>query len=92
MNEISRNVVVVVIPVSTMTTLLPLLPVFRPSKVQLSVAMLTAHAIFTDVFMHSDVGSEFALPVHDAPVYAVADGVRVMVSPTAALLYAAIKS
>ncbi len=76
MNAICRNVVVVVVPVSTMTTLLPLLPVFKPSNVQLPVVMLTAHAIFTDVLMHSDVAPEAELLVHDAPVYAVADGVR----------------
>ena len=92
MNVICWNVVVVVVPVSTMTTLLPLLPVFKPSNVQLPEAVPTSHAIFTAFFMHSDVASPTTVPVHDAPVYAVADGVRVMVSPTAALLYAAIKS
>ena len=76
MNVICRNVVVFVVPVSTMTTLLPLLAVFKPSSVQLPEAVLTAHSIFTALVMHSDVGSRFALPVHDAPVYAVADGVR----------------
>ena len=76
MNVICRNVVVVVVPVSTMTTLLPLLAVFIPSSVQLPEAVLTAHSIFTALVMHSDVAPVTELLVHDAPVYAVADGVR----------------
>ena len=86
------NIVVVVVPVSTITTRLPFVPVFRPSKVQLSEPEPTAHAIVTALVMHSDVGAVFELPVHDDPVYAIADGVRKIVSPTAALLYAANRS
>ena len=86
-NVMSRNDVVVVLPVSTMTTRLAL----TPSNVQVPVAVPTAHEIVIALVMHSDVASELELPVHDAPVYAVADGVREMVSPTAALLYAANK-
>ena len=76
MNVICWNVVVVVVPVSTMTTLLPLVPVFKPSSVQLPEALLTAHSIFTAFVMHSDVAPVIELLVHVAPVYAVADGVR----------------
>ena len=76
MNVISWNVVVVVVPVSTMTTLLPLVPVFKPSSVQLPEALLTAHSILTAFVIHSDAAPEIELLVHDAPVYAVADGVR----------------
>ena len=76
MKVIRKKLVGVVVPVSTMTTLLPFVPVFKPSNVQLSEAVLTAHPIFTAFFMHSDVGRELVLPVQDAPVYAVADGVR----------------
>ena len=53
----------------------------------------TAHEIIIAFFMHNDVAAELADPVHDAPVYAVVDGVREIVSPTAALVlvYAANK-
>ena len=74
-----------------MTTLLPFVPVLRPSNVQLPDAASTAHTTDTAFFMHSDVGDEFALPVHEAPVYAVVEGVSEIVSPTAALLYASNK-
>ena len=47
----------------------------------------TAHAIVTALVMHSDVGAELELPVHDDPVYAVPDGVRKIVSPATALMY-----
>ena len=82
---------VVLVPVSTITTRLPFVPVFRPSNVQLPDAVPTAQRIETALVMQSEVGSLFALPVHDAPVYAVVDGVRLIVSPTAALLYVANK-
>ena len=62
-----------------------------PSKVQVPVAVPTAHAIVTALVMHSDVAALLELPVHDAPVYAVVEGVRFMMSPTAALVYAANK-
>lgn len=58
---------------------------------QLPEVVPTAHANDTAFVMHSDVGDESELPVHDAPVYAVVDGVRMMVLPVAALLYAVIK-
>ena len=80
-----------IVPDSTNTTRLPFVPVLSPSKVQLPDAVSTAQRIETDFVMQSEVGAELALPVHDAPVYAVLDGVRLIVSPTAALLYAANK-
>ena len=82
---------VVLVPVSTITTRLPFVPVLSPSKVQLPEAVLTAQRMETALVIQSDVGFALALPVHDAPVYAVFDGVRLIVSPTAALLYAANK-
>ena len=85
------NAVVVKVPVSTITTRLPFVPVFSPSKVQLPEAVPTAQKIETALVIHREVGA-LLLPVHDAPVYAVLDGVRLIVSPTAALLYAANKS
>ena len=66
--------------------------VLTPSNVQVPVAVPTAHAIVIALVMHSDVAVELALPVHNAPVYAVVDGVRKMVSPTAhSLIFAADK-
>ena len=59
---------VVVFPVSTMTTRLPFVPVFRPSNVQLPEAVPTAHAIVTALVIQSDVGAESKIPVHDDPV------------------------
>ena len=83
---------VVLVPVSTITTCLPFVPVLSPSNVQLPEAVPTAQRIETALVMQSDDGSlQFGL-VHDAPVYAVVDGVRLIVSPTAALLYVANKS
>ena len=41
--------------------------------------------------IQSEVGAELLLPVQDTPVNAVLDGERYIVSPTAALLYAANK-
>ncbi len=82
------NATVVLVPVSTITTRLPFVPVLRPSKVQLPEAVPTAQMIETAFVRQSEVGTELALPVHNAPVYAVLDGVRLIVSPTAALLYA----
>ncbi len=68
-NVICWNVVVVLVPVSTMTTRLPLLaPVFRPSNVQLPEAVPKAHVNVTALVMHSEVGAVSPLPVHDAPV------------------------
>ena len=91
MNVICWNAVTVLVPVSTITTRLPFVPVLRPSKVQLPEAVPTAQRIETALVMQSEVGAELALPVHDSPVYAVFDGVRLIVSPTAALLYVANK-
>ena len=82
---------VVLVPVCTRTTRLPFVPVLSPSKVQLPEALPTAQKIETAFVMQSDVAPLTPLPVHDAPVYAVLDGVRLIVSPTAALLYAANK-
>ena len=82
---------VVVVPVSTLTTRLPFVSVFRPSNVQLPDAVPTAQRIETALVMQSDVGALLAVPVHDAPVNAVLDGVRLIMSPTAALLYVANK-
>ena len=82
---------VALVPVSTITMRLPFVPVLSPSHVQLPEAVLTAQRIETALVMQSEVGAEFAVPVHDAPVNAVLDGVRLIVSPTAALLYAANK-
>ena len=82
---------VVLVPVCTKTTRLPFVPVLSPSKVQLPEAVPTAQRIETALVIQSDVGLTLALPVHDAPVYAVLDGVRLIVSPTAALLYVANK-
>ncbi len=62
------NAVVAIVPVSTMTTRLPLTPVLSPSNVQVSEAVPTAHNIDTALVMHSDVGATLALPVHDVPV------------------------
>ena len=55
---------------------------------QLPKAVPTAHAIVTALVMHSDDGAVLVLPVHDDPVYAVVDGVKKIVSPATALLYA----
>ena len=82
---------VVLVPVSTNTTRLPFVPVLSPSNVQLPEAVLTAQRIETALVMQSDVGALLAVPVHDAPVNAVLDGVRLIMSPTAALLYVANK-
>ena len=79
---------VVLVPVSTITTRLPFVPVLRPSNVQLPEAVPTAQRIETALVMQSEVGALLAVPVHDAPVNAVLDGVRLIVSPTAAPLYA----
>ncbi len=78
----------VLVPVSTINTRLPSVPVLRPSNVQLPDAVPTAQRIETAFVMQSEVGAEFAVPVHDAPVNAVLDGVRLIVSPAVALLYA----
>ncbi len=85
------NVVIVLASVSTITTRLPFVPVLRPSNVQLPDAAPTAQRIETALVMQSEVGALLAVPVHDAPVNAVLDGVRLIVSPTAALLYVANK-
>ena len=85
------NTVVVLVPVSTITTRLPFVPVLSPSNVQLPEAVPTAQRIETALVMQSDEGALLAVPVHAAPVYAVLDGVRLIVSPTAALLYVANK-
>ncbi len=82
---------VVLVPDSTITTRLPFVPVLRPSNVQLPDAVPTAQRMETALAIQSDVGLGFPPPVHDAPVYAMLDGVRLIVSPTAALLYAANK-
>ena len=82
---------VVLVPVCTKTTRLPFVPVFSPSNVQSPEAVPTAQRIDTDLVMQSDVAPLMPLPVHDAPVYAVVDGVKLIVSPTAALLYVANK-
>ncbi len=58
---------------------------------QLPEPVPTAQRIETALVMQREVGALLALPVHDAPVYAVLDGVRFIVSPTAALSYAANK-
>ena len=71
---------VVLVPVSTITTRLPFVPVLSPSKVQLPEAVPTAQRIETAFVMLSVVS-----------VKAVLDGVRLIVSPTAALLYDAKK-
>ncbi len=76
------------VPASTITNRLPLVPVLSPSNVQLPYPVPTAHEIATALVMHNDVGAEFVLPMHDDPVNAVIEGVRMIVSPTAALLYA----
>ena len=81
----------VLVPVSTITTRLPFVPVLSPSNVQLPEAVPTAQRIETALVMQSDVAPLMPLPVHDAPVNAVFDGVRLIVSPTAALLYVANK-
>ncbi len=83
---------VVLVPVSTITTRLPFVPVLSPSKVQRPEAVLKEQRMETALVMQSEVGAESPLPVQYAPVYAVLDGVRLIVSPTAALLYAANKS
>ena len=91
MNVICWNAVTVLVPVSTNKLRLPFVPVLSPSKVQLPEAVPIAHRIETALVMHSEAAPvQFGL-VHDAPVYAVLDGVRLIVSPTAALLYAANK-
>ena len=79
---------VVLVPVSTVTMRLPFDPVLRPSNVQLPEAVPTAQRIETALVMQSEVGALLAVPVHDAPVNAVLDGVRLIVSPAVALLYA----
>ena len=79
------------VPVSTITTRLPFIPVLRPSNLQLPDAVPTAQRIETALVMHSDVAPLTLGLVHDSPVYAVLDGVRLIVSPTAALLYVANK-
>ena len=58
---------------------------------QLPQAVPTAQRIETALVMQSDVAPLMPPPVHAAPVYAVLDGVRLIVSPTAALLYVANK-
>ncbi len=68
MNVSCWNVVVPVFPVSTLTTRLPFVPVFRPSNVQLPEAVPTEHAIATALVIQSDVGSVLLFPVHDDPV------------------------
>jgi hypothetical protein len=70
------NAMVVLVPVSTITARLPLVPVLSPSNVQLPGAVPTAQRIETALVMQSEVGAEFVLPVHASPEYAVLDGVR----------------
>ena len=82
---------VVLVPVSTITTRLPFVPVLSPSKVQLPEAVPTAQRIETAFVMHNDDGSPQLFGSHAAPVNAVVDGVRLIVSPTSALLYVANK-
>ena len=82
---------VVLVPVSTITTRLPFVPVLSPSKVQLPEAVPTAQRIETALVMQSDDGLLQLFGSHAAPVNAVVDGVRLIVSPTAALLYVANK-
>ncbi len=69
-----------------MTPRNPSVPVYSPSNVQLPEAVPTAQIIETALVIQSELGAESPLPVHHAPVNAVFDGVRFMVSPTAALL------
>jgi hypothetical protein len=52
------------------------------------MAVPTAHVNVIAFLMHSDVGTMLELPTHNTPVNAVGDGVRMIVSPTAAILYA----
>jgi hypothetical protein len=59
--------------------------------VQLPEAVPTAHATVTAFVMQSEDGLLQLFGSHATPVYAVADGVRYIVSPTAALLYAVSK-
>lgn len=58
------------VPVSTMTTRRPLVPVFKPSSVQLPGAVPTSQAIVIALVTHSDavVDPTAALPVQDTPV------------------------
>jgi hypothetical protein len=74
------------IPLSTIATLLP----FKPSKVQVDVEL--EHLIVTAFFIHNDVAAELAVPVQETPVYAVVPGFKIMMSSTAAVLYAPSKS
>ncbi len=89
-NVICWNTVVVLVPVCTKTTRLPFVPVLRPSNVQLPEAVPTAQMIETALVIQSELASH-PLGSHAAPVYAVVDGVKLIVSPTAALLYVANK-
>ncbi len=68
----------VVVPVLTMTTRRPLVPVFKPSSVQLPGAVPTSQAIVIALVIHSDAVDdppESKVPVQDA-VNAVVDGVK----------------
>ncbi len=78
---------VVLVPVCTKTTRLPVAPVLSPSNVQLPEAVPTAQKIETALVMQSDDGLFQLFGSHAAPVNAVLDGVRLIVSPTVALLY-----
>ena len=82
---------VVLVPVCTKTTRLPFVPVLSPSNVQLPEAVPTAQKIETALVMQREVAPQLPPGSHAVPVYAVFDGVRLIVSPTAALLYAANK-
>ena len=86
------NTVVALIPVCTKTTRFPFVPVLSPSNVQLPEAVPTAQKIETALVKQSDDGLFQLFGSHAAPVKAVLDGVRLIVSPTAALVYAAKKS
>jgi hypothetical protein len=82
---IPSNVVVAVLPVSTIATRL----LARPSKVQVSEAVLETHLIVVALVMHSDDAVVSAMPLHSTPVYfAIADGVSRIVLPVAIPLYA----
>ncbi len=87
MNVIASNVVVFEVPVSIFTTRLA----FSPSKVHVPEPVPEAHFTVTGLFMHIDDGF-VSCPTHSAPVNGVVEGVRMMVSPTAALSYAVSRS
>ncbi len=69
-----------------MRTRLPFVPELSPSKAQLPEAVPAAQKTETALVMQSDVGAALLLPLQEVPVYAVFDGVRYKISPTAAVL------